>query len=124
MKKIQHGLQWFVVLFFGLMLGFAHAEKKQGGQDSLINRSLQHLETAMSYMQMKKTDLAIAELKDASKIAPNSAVIQSQMGYAYLAKGDKVESEKAFRRALDLDPNYGNALYGMALISIQNQSLV
>ncbi|MFH1615479.1 MAG: hypothetical protein ABIG61_10415 [Planctomycetota bacterium] len=50
-------------------------------------------------------DYALSCYKQALRLAPNSAVIHKQIGYYYLAKGDKVRAEEYLRQSFRLNPN-------------------
>lgn len=47
---------------------------------------------------------ALAAFQQAANLAPNSAVVFKQLGYYYLAKGDRVRAEENLRRSIQLDP--------------------
>ncbi len=102
-------------------LGFNADAKSVSAQTEKTNRCLQYMENGNIYIQTRRPDLAIAEYNKALELVPSLAVIESQIGYANLAKSDWAEAEKAFGRALEIDPGYGSALYGQALIWIQKK---
>lgn len=47
---------------------------------------------------------ALTAYQQAANLAPNSAVVFKQLGYFYLAKGDRVRAEENLRRSIQLDP--------------------
>ncbi|MFI4911015.1 MAG: tetratricopeptide repeat protein [Sedimentisphaeraceae bacterium JB056] len=49
-------------------------------------------------------DYAIACYEKALTLAPNSAVLNKQIGYYYLNKGDKTRAESYLTRSIQLDP--------------------
>lgn len=49
-------------------------------------------------------EAALAAFQQAANLAPNSAVVFKQLGYYYLAKGDRVRAEENLRRSIQLDP--------------------
>jgi cytochrome c-type biogenesis protein CcmH/NrfG len=50
-------------------------------------------------------DYAIACYEQAHRLAPNSIIINKQMGYYYLLKKDNGNAEMYLRRAFELDPS-------------------
>lgn len=49
-------------------------------------------------------DYALGCYQQAQNLAPTSAVVFRQIGYFYLAKGDKVKAEENLRHSFQLDP--------------------
>ncbi len=101
----------------------AKAERQVGSGRDVTNQCLLHLETGIVYLQTRQPDLAIDEFRKALRLNPRLAVAKCQIGYAQLAKGDWAEGEREFSQALELDPEYGNALYGMTLVSSQKKDM-
>jgi len=50
-------------------------------------------------------ELALSELKKASDLIDNDAIIFEHLGDVYNALGDKTEAERNYRRALEISPN-------------------
>lgn len=50
------------------------------------------------------SDYALQCYQKAVVLAPESAALQKQIGYFYLAKGEKIRAEEYFRRSFQLDP--------------------
>ena len=50
-------------------------------------------------------DYALECYQKAQMIEPNSASVYKQLGYFYLAKGDRVQAENNLRRSFELNPN-------------------
>ena len=50
-------------------------------------------------------ELALSELKKASDLIDNDAIIFEHLGDVYNALGDKTEAERNYRRALEINPN-------------------
>ncbi len=87
------------------------------------NLCLKRVETALTYMKAGQLDKAIEELRDTSRLHPGLAVVECQLGFACIAKKDWVNAEAQFVRALAIRPDYGNALYGMALVCMKKKSV-
>jgi len=49
-------------------------------------------------------DLAIAQLAEAARLAPDAAVVRSNLGAAYYGKGRFADAEREFRQSLELVP--------------------
>ena len=60
---------------------------------------------------------------DAERIAPNDPVTQTYLGRLYLRQRRWPEAERAFRRALDVDPDMAEAHYGLS-VALPRQTLV
>ncbi|HKZ02787.1 MAG TPA: serine hydrolase [Pyrinomonadaceae bacterium] len=55
------------------------------------------------------TDDAIAVLKVAIELHPNEANLYDSLGEFHLNKGDKVKALELYKKALEMNPNFGNA---------------
>jgi serine/threonine-protein kinase len=65
-----------------------------------------HFELGSIYSHEGKTAEAIAELKSALELAPNSDEGNRRLGAAYLAAGRKDEAAQAYRKAVEVNPYY------------------
>jgi tetratricopeptide (TPR) repeat protein len=61
-------------------------------------------------------DGALDALDRAVKLNPQNAQIQNFLGVALAQKGLRVQAETAFRKAVEIDPNYGDAHKNLAII--------
>lgn len=52
---------------------------------------------------------------EAERVAPNDSVTQTYLGRLYLRQRQWPEAERAFRRALDFDPDLAEAHYGLSV---------
>lgn len=75
-------------------------------------RALQGLGMVHYYRQ--RFDQAIHFLERALKVVPKQVGAIVTIGWAYLAKKDVVNAERAFRRAVAAEPNFGEAHGGLA----------
>lgn len=66
---------------------------------------LSHGELASALLQNNDLKEALLHSSIAIQLAPNNAKVLCTHGTTLLASGDKVESARAFRRALQLDPD-------------------
>jgi Tfp pilus assembly protein PilF len=57
-----------------------------------------------AFQKEQLDDYALACYQQAMGLAPNAASIHKQIGYYYLAKGDRVRAEEYLRRSFQLDP--------------------
>lgn len=62
-----------------------------------------------AYAQQGRNNLVIGALRRACEISPNSARIHYNLGQAYESAGVPREAWFEYKRALELDPNYGLA---------------
>ena len=65
-------------------------------------------------------DLAIAQLEEAVRLAPEMASIHFNLGGAYYGKGRVADAEREFRLALERDPGHARAHWfrGLCLESL------
>lgn len=78
------------------------------GQDKTADAAAQQNARGAALIKEGKFEEAAAELQKAAETSPKSAVIQSNLAYAYDRQGRVEEAVAAYRKALELDP--GNAI--------------
>jgi len=101
-----------LLAFCTLLIGAAEGqEKKLSGEATRLN------ERAVTLLREGKLDEALTELKRAAELAPSSAVINANLGFAYDKQGKVDEAAAAYRKVLELEPgnniarnNLGNLL--------------
>jgi Flp pilus assembly protein TadD len=74
------------------------------GQDKVADAAAQQNARGAALIKEGKFAEAAAELEKAAEAAPKSAVIQSNLAYAYDRQGRVEEAVAAYRKALELDP--------------------
>jgi len=74
------------------------------GQNKAADAAAQQNARGTALLKDGKFDEAVAELQKAADAAPTSAVIQSNLAYAYDRQGKTEEAVAAYRKALELDP--------------------
>jgi len=86
------------------------AERARGAAERAreLNEKLPevHFELGSIYSHEGKTAEAIAELKSALELAPNSDEGNRRLGEAYLSAGRKDEAIQAYRKAVEVNPYY------------------
>ena len=68
-----------------------------------------------------KYDEALDTLSRAANLDPQNPQIQNYLGVALAQKGLRAQAETALRKAIQLDPNYGDAHNNLAVIYISQQ---
>lgn len=68
-------------------------------------------------------DVCADAFHEAEKVAPNDPITQTYLGRLYLRQRRWSEAERAFRRALDVDPDLADAHYGLS-VALPRQSFV
>lgn len=63
---------------------------------------------------LKDTDAAVAELEQATKLAPDEAGLRALLGSVQRASGNLPEAEKAFKNAVQIAPKSVEALFTLA----------
>jgi tetratricopeptide (TPR) repeat protein len=71
--------------------------------------------------EQKDYDQALDALSQAAKAAPEDAEIQNFLGITLSQKGLRGPAETALRKAIQIDPNYGNAHNNLAIVYISEQ---
>lgn len=64
----------------------------------------EHLQKAQTYLQAKKPELAIPELKTVVKLDPDNAEAQGNLGVLLFFRGDYADAAPALRAALKIQP--------------------
>lgn len=65
-------------------------------------------------LQQDQHEQAIEHLKKASSLDNSDAEVQNSLGLAYRKKGDYQAAVVSFRRAIELRPNFTEAVYNLA----------
>ncbi|MEA5464015.1 J domain-containing protein [Leptothoe sp. PORK10 BA2] len=76
----------------------------------VINYAEKYGIRARTYLNQGNYDLAIKELREALKIAPNGIELHSMLGQAYLMKKSYGVARVHLKRVLELNPNHSVAL--------------
>jgi Flp pilus assembly protein TadD len=74
------------------------------GQDKAAEAAAQQNARGTALIKEGKFEEAAAELQKAAEASPKSAVIQSNLAYAYDKQGRIEEAVAAYKKALELDP--------------------
>lgn len=103
-----------------LILAKAALDKAMAGPPQVAEYALQNL--AAVQIDMGDQPGAISTLGSLIEKRPQETYLRYQLGVAHFKNNDYPKSEKAFRDALDIDPNYVFALSGLgdALIARKN----
>jgi cellulose synthase operon protein C len=71
------------------------------------------------HLRLRQYDKALAAVDALEKKQPKAAFVQSVRGGIYLAKRDLPKARQSFEKALELQPDFYNAAYSLAVIDIQ-----
>ncbi len=82
-----------------------------------------HLQSLMGILRFRqdKIDESIDYLSKASTADPKDSETQNYLGIALSQKGQRGPAEKAFRRAIQLNPNYAGAHYNLSMAYTTSQ---
>lgn len=84
------------------------ADRAQMAAEIYINQAGASAEASSllgkGFQQEQLNDYALACYQQALTLAPNSAALNKQIGYYYLAQGDTVRAEEYLRRSVQIDP--------------------
>jgi protein O-GlcNAc transferase len=92
-----------------LLLRAVEAEPDRAYPYSFLGRYLQ---------QQGNTEQAFIAYQRALALE-DDALTRYRLGTLWLQEGNKAEAEKQFAHAIELDPNYGDALYQLALLALE-----
>ena len=70
-----------------------------------------HASLGLEYLQLDRTDDAIAELQEAARLIPESPAVHTNLGYAWSAIGQFERAEQEARAAIRIDRTYAKARY-------------
>jgi len=76
-----------------------------------------HANLGVIYRQANKLPEAVAELELAVKASPRQPVYFNQLGITYRMQGQFAKAREAYKRAIDLDPNYAAATLNLGILS-------
>ena len=71
--------------------------------------------------RQRQYDAALDALGQAAKLDPHNAQVQNYLGITLAEKGLRGPAEAAFRKAVELEPNYGDAHVNLAVIYLSQQ---
>ncbi|MBF0521841.1 MAG: tetratricopeptide repeat protein [Candidatus Omnitrophica bacterium] len=78
-----------------------------------------HFHKAVIYYYEKRYDLAVSEIRSAIKITPGDAALYNNLGTFLSGKGDTKEAEKAFLRAIKINPGLIQAKRGLTALYLK-----
>ncbi len=79
-------------------------------------RAASHYGTGRLHLRMGRLEPALAELRQAAALKPQSPLVLSSLGEAYYRTGRLTEAQNALRGALALDPESAIAHFRLALV--------
>ncbi|HPB31105.1 MAG TPA: tetratricopeptide repeat protein [Candidatus Sumerlaeota bacterium] len=118
----------FVIVFLGVILpgaiqGFFWEDLFAGRRHlerGRWDKSLEHFERFLAVLHQRPWLRRLALLRLPRFTASPKALVLSNMGLAFLNKGDKDKAGDYFRKALDADPCYGVPFFNLAVIALMN----
>ena len=72
-----------------------------------------------AYIAANKTDVAMETFKASVEKNPNNQYTRYNYGTLLLQAGDYEKAEDQFKKAIDIDPNYSNAIYNLAVTYVK-----
>lgn len=81
-----------------------------------VSKAEEHFKAGLEAYLSKRYDIAAEEFKKSIDVNPWNPVPYSNLGYIYFGMGLVGPAFEYQKKALEIDPNYANAHYGLALI--------
>ena len=72
-------------------------------------------------LRMARYTEALGALQEAAKLLPKDPAVQTNLGLAFANKGELNQAEKAWRRAIELDPKWTDARLNLGALEIRQQ---
>ena len=98
---------------------FAKAAAAGGGDPAAAAKAAalkKSIEEGVAATQAKEFDTAIAKFNEAAAAAPNCYDCYYNIGYAYSQKKDEKQAEASWLKAVELKPDYAEALNALATL--------
>ena len=83
---------------------------------ALVKGGEEHFKAGLKAYMGQEYKAAIEEFKESIKVNPANPASYSNLGYVYFDIGIIDKAYECQRKAIDIDPNFANAHYGLALI--------
>jgi tetratricopeptide (TPR) repeat protein len=112
--KVKVWIKGVAVLGTMLFSGFSFAQTEPDSIAIAKNEFEEHFFEALKQKGIENYDKAIIEIEKCLAKEPNNPVLHHELGKNYLALKNYPEAEKAFKKAIDLNPKerwYWNGLY-------------
>lgn len=111
--------RWQVPVAYGLGLAAAFLVVTRPVDDSL--RHLDEYNSSLTDLEQGHLDRAERKITAALVSNPNSAETNFAMGNLWLAKGDRDQAKKYYRRTLELDPRHDRVLNNLGVLAIEEK---
>ena len=72
--------------------------------NQVASSTTESLRLGLAFQKQKLDDYALSCYHQALHLAPNSAMVNKQIGYYYLSKNDKVKAQEYLTRSFQIDP--------------------
>jgi len=95
------------------------AAKEQQELDA--RKAISHLDIGGDHLAHGRQALALREFMAAEQLDPKNPKVQNALAEAYLAQGKREDSEKHYRRAIELFPDFHDARLSLAVLLILEQ---
>lgn len=116
--------QLFASLASGMLLAAAPlttgcaTTSKQAKAAEDARRAASRLDIGADHLKQGRAALALREFMAAEQGDPNNPRIQYALGEAYLAQGKREDSERHYRRSLELSPEFHDARLSLSVLLI------
>ncbi|WP_147532355.1 rhomboid family protein [Bacillus marasmi] len=104
------------IVFFGLQYGYGETTKVLDSHSSFV--------LAQMYVEKEEYEQAYSVLKDVQASGDKSADLLFLLSYVEIQKGMTSQAEDHLMNVVEIDPNFHEAFYNLALLNINNQELI
>jgi type IV pilus assembly protein PilF len=92
---------------------------KRAEADLRKRQAQSHYDIAIDHIQNGRIELGLRDLLAAERFDPRDERIQNMLGITYYQKGRPAEGERHLRKALELQPDYHEARYNLAVLLLR-----
>src|SRR5512134_1382184 len=100
------------------VLGGCATNASRAEQQDNARKAVSRLDLGGEHLRQGRHALALREFMTAERLDPKNPQVQRALGEAFLAQGKRMESERHYRRAIELFPEFHDARLALSVLLI------